>query len=211
MSVPAGKISNEHTTSGVQKAASSATTTTSSSGRVETAPIETGVPLNGVVKRRVKNMKGQRNRKSALHGEDFIHTPHDNQFGDMNVQIMSVSPEHKNSLRGGEGVAIESRTGKVLDLVKQYDDEDDNGVFKVQSRRLGSLSTLGEEDGVESAEAREQSSSLHENGGEGDNGRRKLNRRSLDLFEKSGIIMGMVRSNISFCYDVLRIDPSAFA
>lgn len=171
------------TNSSVQKMASTTTTTSST----ETMPVETEVPLNGVVKRRVKNLKGQRNRKSALHGEDLIHntsTPHDNQIGDMKVRIMSVSPEHKNSLRGEQEV-IESRTGKVFDLVKQFDDEDD-GVFNGQSWKIGSLSPLGEEEGVESAERR----------GEGGKEQRKLNRKSLDMFEKSGIIMGMVRNDL---------------
>lgn len=158
----------------------------SSSGRTNghvTKPIDADMPLNGVVKRRVKNLKGQRNRKSTLHGEDLMlntGAPLDNSFGDMNVQILNVSPEHKSFLIGEEGTSIDSRNAKVLDLVKQFDEED-------LSWQLGSLSPLGED--MESSEDKGQSSSVH---GEGDGGRRKLNKKSIDMFERSGVIMGMV-------------------
>lgn len=140
-----------------------------------TGTSEADTPLDGVVRRwRTKNLKGQRNRKSALHGEELTVTttsPLANTLGDMKVRIFSVSPEHKGLEAGEGGAVIESRIGKVLDLVKQFDDR--------------GLSPLGEEEGTED---RGQSSSTSED----DIGRRKLNRKSLDMFE-TGAIMGMVR------------------
>jgi hypothetical protein len=135
---------------------------------------EIDTSVDGVVKRRTKNLRGQKNRKSALHGENLM-SNNGSPLSDLNIQIMSVSPEHKSC-----GEAIESRSGKVLDLVKQFDDDDIGP--------LGSLSPLGEEgENAEGTEVRGQGSS---DGGED---RRKLNRKSLEMFEKSGMIMGMVR------------------
>lgn len=144
-----------------------------------TETAEGDTPTNGVVRRR-KNPKGQRNRISALHGADLTFNGTDmvfgsdttdapNSLGDMDVQIVSVSPEHKSDTgtANEEGVVIESRAGRVLDLVKQFDDE-----AEAKDALEGSLSPV------------------HEGEGEERRGRTKL--KALDMFEKSGVIMGMV-------------------
>lgn len=119
------------------------------------------MPPDGIVKRRVKNLTGQRNRKGALYEMDSDFTdplsnltsdvntrvtdlkgqddsggtlyemdsdstsidPLSNLISDMNVQLVSISPDHKSSSSGAEGeggVVIESRTGRVVDLVRQF-------------------------------------------------------------------------------------------
>lgn len=118
------------------------------------------MPPDGIVKRRVKNLMGQRNRKGALYEMDSDFTdplsnltsdvntrvtdskdsrgtlyemdsdstsidPLSNLISDMNVQLVSISPDHKSSSSGAEGegeggVVIESRTGRVVDLVRQF-------------------------------------------------------------------------------------------
>lgn len=124
----------------------------------------TDTPLNGIVKRRVKNLKGQRNRKSALHGEDFLFDA-TGSLGDMKIQLLSISPEHQGDLVGEGGVVMESRVGKVLDLVKQFDEAE-------PMEDKGRVSSPGAGDGASV---------------------RKLSSDAFDVFQKSGIIMGMVR------------------
>ena len=122
----------------------------------------TDAPLNGIVKRRVKNLKGQRNRKSALHGKDILFDSSGSPVGDMEIQLLSVSPEHQGSLAGAGGVVMESRVGKVLDLVKQFDETEpteDKG--RVSSPRDGTSV-------------------------------RKLSSDAFDVFQRSSIIMGNV-------------------
>lgn len=157
---------------------------------------DTSPPLNGIVKRRVKNLKGQRNRKSALHGDDFYNPDASHPLEDMNVQILCVSPEHLSPLMGEEeGGAIESRTGKVQDLVKQFDDAEAVPMaLGLPPPRVGSASGEGQEEEGEGAGGR----ALDGASGGGVSGRRKLDMKALGVFEESELIMGMV-SRIKMC------------
>ena len=153
---------------------------------------------NGVVMRRTKNLRGQRNRKSALHGDDIpmdLDAPAINPLGDANVRIISVSPEHtKSSFSAAEegGAVIESRAGRVLDLVKEFDEkeaelgEEGEGLPHPQRARHEHGSVGGEE-GRESF-ARSGSSD------EGQEQHKKPKLKAFDMFEKSGLVMGMVRA-----------------
>lgn len=148
------------------------TTTSAEAGKTVIQSTDDKTPVNGIVRRRVKSQRGQRNRKSALHGTDLTFDSDatlDDLLNDMSVQLLSVSPEHKSGLAMEEGVVIESRTGKVMDLVKEFDDE----------TRQESISP-----DLELEEGEEMRS--------GDAGRRKLNLKAFDMFEKSGVLIGMV-------------------
>lgn len=121
-----------------------------------------------VVKRRSSTgNKKLRNRKSALYAE-YTDPPQqdydiDNASADlmpsMNVQILSVSPEHPAP---GE-TSIESRQGRLSDLVKQFEHRE-------------------AEDGV-AAEG--------DIGGKGK--RRKPSNKAFEMFERKGIVIGMVK------------------
>lgn len=130
-------------------------------------------PPQGVVRRRTRNMLGQRNRKSALYGadipEDFSAT-HD-ALQDMKVQLVSVSPEHEKNTSGGD--VFQSHTGKVTDLIRQLsgDQDEERGVVVVGGEVHGS-----------------QSGSVSESV----DGRKRLSSNAFEMFEKNGRIMGMV-------------------
>ena len=135
----------------------------------------------------MKRSKKMRNRKSAVYG-DLDETDGDNTesvppasdiasspIHDMNVKLVSLSPEH--SLDGDSNApdaVLETRQGKVSELVRQFEEEEK----AVESRGVSghSVAVLGES-------------------ADGKGKKRIQSNKAFDLFEKSGIIMGMV----SFC------------
>ncbi len=90
---------------------------------------------------------------------------------DMNIQILSVSPEHREEEErrgeGGGGEGVLSQSGKFAELVRQFDETDGGGSEGVR----------GEEEG----------------GGGSPPRRKKPGLKAFEMFEKSGIIIGMVR------------------
>lgn len=145
---------------------------------------------DGVVMRQTKNLRGQRNRKSALHGDDIPFDSVDStsgMLGDVNVKIISVSPEHKKK---EEGVVIESRTGTVFDLVKEFDQKEvehreDGAGLPDRNIHHGQRSLAGEEE-------RENVTQPGSADGGTDHDKKKPKHKAFDMFEKSGIVMGMV-------------------
>lgn len=105
-----------------------------------------------------------------MHGIDIpVDTPIsiDDPIDEMNVHLISVSPEHQSSLPNVgvvQGV-VESRVGKVSDLVKQFDD----------NQKM--------EEGMEVGGDKEE-----QDGGD----RMRLSHGAIAMFEKSGVIIGMV-------------------
>ena len=158
-----------------------------------------GGSANGVVMRRTKNPQGQRNRKSALHGDSILPvdpaTPEISPLGDTNVQIISVSPEHKNSLANtSEGMVIESRAGKVLDLVKEFDEQE-------SEPQQGGVNRLGH-GGLSGGSTAHSGSS--DDGSTVEQDSRKRKSKAFDMFEKSGIVIGMVSCYCSL-YNTIKL------
>ena len=118
-----------------------------------------------VVKRRSSTgTKKLRNRKSSLYAE-FTEPPQKdmdsvsaNPMSGMNVQILSVSPEHP----GPGETGIESRQGRLSDLVQQF-------------------------------EHREVEDVVAERDISGKGKRRKPSNTAFEMFERKGIVIGMVR------------------
>ena len=142
---------------------------------------EDGGPVYAVVKRRKKNPAGQRNRRSVLHGtNDSSDGTQAVSLNETSIQLISVASESDVASQegGGDaqgGVAVRSRVGKVSDLVKQFD---------------------GSQHGAEEEEEEEEEEKERGVGGEMDRGeggsKKRLSRNTLEMFEKTGIIMGMV-------------------
>lgn len=149
----------------------------------------------------VRQAKKTRNRKSAVYGEsDDVANSNDTKTAatvsadktkspvhDMKVKLVSFSPE--NSVDKGDessdGV-LEMRQGKVSDLVKQFEEEEKATESKQQS----------------SGSAGSESVKEAQNGecGEKEKGKKKRpSSKAFDMFEKSGIIMGMVSSLFTLC------------
>lgn len=144
----------------------------------------------------LRQTKKTRNRKSAVFGEsDDAANSNDTETAatestdktrspvhDMKVKLVSFSPE--NSVDKGDesfdGV-LETRQGKVSDLVKQFEEEE-----KVTESKQQSSGSAGSES-VKEAQNGES--------GEKEKGKKKRpSSKAFDMFEKSGIIMGMVSS-----------------
>ena len=145
----------------------------------------------------MRNTKKMRNRKSAVYGEsDDIANSNNSETAatasdetkspvhDMKVKLVSFSPE--NSMDKGDDSSdgvLETRQGKVSDLVRQFEEEEK----ATESQKHCSNDSAGSKIATE---ARNDIS------GEKDKGKKKRpTSKAFDMFEKSGIIMGMV----SFC------------
>ena len=140
----------------------------------------------GAVMRHTKKM---RNRKSAVYGESDEANSNNTETAatasdkakspvhDMNVKFVSFSPE--NSMDKGDDSSdgvLETRQGKVSDLVKQFEEEE--MAKELQKQNNSSENAVAVQNGES---------------GEKDNGnKRRPSSKAFDLFEKSGIIMGMV-------------------
>ena len=129
--------------------------------------------------------KKMRNRKSAVYGSDVNDAqgvPDDtatSPIHNMNVKFVSFSPE--NSFDGGNAAqveVVETRQGKVSDLVKQFEDEEKEDELK---KEMVGSKNVGENAAVD----------VSENSG-GTVRKQKPANKVFDMFEKSGIIMGMV-------------------
>lgn len=152
----------------------------------------------------MRNTKKTRNRKSAVYGEsDDVASSSDNTktaaaalssdktkspVHDMKVKLVSFSPE--NSIDKGDesfdGV-LETRQGKVSDLVKQFEEEEK----AIESKQQSSISA-GSENNVKEVQNGES--------GEKEKGKKKRpSSKAFDMFETSGIIMGMVSSLPTLC------------
>lgn len=148
-----------------------------------------------VVMRRTKKT---RNRKSAVYGEsdDLANNSNDSKTAatasanktkspihDMKVKLVSFSPE--NSIDKGDessdGV-LETRQGKVSDLVKQFEEEEK----ATEALKQSNGSTGGESN---TKEAQNNESEEKEKGK-----KKRPTSKAFDMFEKSGMIMGMVSS-----------------
>lgn len=141
----------------------------------------------GVVMRNTKKM---RNRKSAVYGEsddvansNNTATANDESKSpvhDMKVKLVSFSPE--NSMEKGDDSSdgvLETRQGKVSDLVKQFEEEE-----KASELQKHGSDSSGSKTAVEAK---------NDTSGEKDKGKKKRpTSKAFDMFEKSGIIMGMV-------------------
>lgn len=151
----------------------------------------------GVVRRRNKSSRSQRNRVSALHEVDLpmeLLPPQLNASGikainDSNVKLFSISPEHKHSSTADEGGVMESMTGKVSDLVKQFDEKE----VGPQAQQSGGGASFGIDDEGGDSSAQQLSAG---GGGRGE-GRRGSSKKIsalkvFEMFENSSIMIGMV-------------------
>lgn len=145
----------------------------------------------------VRQTKKSRNRKSAVYGEnDDVANSNDTETAaiasadktkspvhDMKVKLVSFSPE--NSVDKGDASSngvLETRQGKVSDLVKQFEEEE--------------KATEAKEESNGSSAFRESVKEV-QNGQDGEKEKGKKKRpssKAFDMFEKSGVIMGMVGS-----------------
>ena len=143
----------------------------------------------------MRRTKKTRNRKSAVYGESDDVANNSNTEAaatastdktkspvhDMKVKLVSFSPE--NSIDNGDesfdGV-LETRQGKVSDLVKQFEEEEKATEAKQQSN-----GSTGGENNVK--EAKNDESEEKEKGK-----KKRPTSKAFDMFEKSGMIMGMV-------------------
>ena len=122
------------------------------------------------VVRRKKNPRNQRNRISALHGSELTFSSTDASFtmettdGPSDTKLSSKRSNESGLTKQGS----DPRSSKVLDLVKQFDEEPGPGPG------LGSPK-----------EARRGSD------GSGA-GKRRSQPKALEMFEKSGVMIGMV-------------------
>lgn len=141
----------------------------------------------GVVLRHNKKLRNRRSAvyggdepDSATSGSDVATSPIHN----MSVKLVSLSPENSIDKDGdNHEEVLETRQGRVSDLVKQFDEEE-----KVEaSVKQGSESNTGGKAVV---------TDTNENSGEKRQKRKPIN-KAFDMFEKSGLIMGMVND---FCY-----------
>jgi hypothetical protein len=150
----------------------------------------------GVIMRRTKKT---RNRKSAVYGEsDDVANSNDTEMAatassdetrspvhDMKVKLVSFSPE--NSIDKGDessnGV-LETRQGKVSDLVKQFEEEEKATEAKQQSN-----GGTGSKSNTKEAQKFNGESEEKEKGK-----KMRPSSKAFDMFEKSGMIMGMVSS-----------------
>ena len=144
----------------------------------------------------MRHGKKLRNRKSAVYGGDADEAlPKDGEkpasaddmetspIHNMNVKLVSLSPESSVD-RGDESsdALLETRQGKVSDLVKQFEEEEE----REGERKAGNLDSV-----VSSAEGNLTVEGTTEGGREKVK-RRKPSNKAFDVFERSGIIMGMV-------------------
>ena len=149
----------------------------------------------------LRQAKKTRNRKSAIYGEsDDVANSNDTETAatasadktkspvhDMKVKLVSFSPENSTDKgdESSDGV-LETRQGKVSDLVKQFEEEERATESKQQSN--GSAGN-GNVKGAQNGES-----------GEKERGKKKRpSSKAFDMFEKSGIIMGMVSSLFTLC------------
>lgn len=158
----------------------------------------------GVQLRRTANDRGatmrhnrkMRNRSSVVYGESDDTNDDNNTKAaatettkantspvhDMKVKLVRFSPE--KSVDQGDDSSdgfFETRQGKVSDLVKQFEEEEED----TKSKRKGSVgSASGSEDAVvaRNGESRNKEKSK----------KRRPTSKAFDMFERSGIIMGMV-------------------
>ncbi len=142
-------------------------------------------PIYAVVKRRKKNPEGQRNRRSVLH-EATEAGGRTAPLSDTSVHLISVMSDNDltsaqevggASSQGGRGASVESRLGKVSDLVIQFDASKPDRVADVEEESKTELEEVGE-GGQEETEK--------------EDGRKKIAQSTLSMFEKTGFIMGMV-------------------
>ena len=137
----------------------------------------------GVVRRRIQSLQSFTNRKSAIFGIDSqdsaINSP---TIDNMKVKLVSVSPEHQHNVPGSSEVT-ETRTGKVSDLVKQFHRGESVPIKMNDKRNLDSTRKYKtvSEDHMESQESV--------------NTPKKLS-KAFNVFEKSGIIIGMVCESV---------------
>ena len=144
----------------------------------------------------MRHGKKLRNRRSAVYGGDADEAlPKDGEkpasaddmetspIHNMNVKLVSLSPESSVD-RGDESsdALLETRQGKVSDLVKQFEEEEE----REGERKAGNLDSV-----VSSAEGNLTVEGTTEGGREKVK-RRKPSNKAFDVFERSGIIMGMV-------------------
>ena len=124
---------------------------------------DTHVSAHPIVIRKNRNPYRQMNRRAALHGMNVpMESPDLDHMDDLNVHVMRVSPRHLSHLpphQGGHrGGVVDSCVGKVSDLVKQFDEN-------------------------HTMEDEEQGGSR--DGGERGQDRKKLLRRTIDIFENN--------------------------
>ena len=142
-----------------------------------------GAGEKGVTMR--QHSKKLRNRTSAVYGPDVDETITNAEaetaaddaatspIQNMSVKLVSLSPE--SSFNNGEELpdgVIETRQGKVSDLVKQFEDEE----------RADQKEPVGT--------GRDSAADVSEVGGQKVKKKKPAN-KAFDMFEKSGIIMGM--------------------
>ena len=96
---------------------------------------------------------------------------------DIDVQILSVSPERR---AGG----VESRQGRLSELISQFEE----GVDGVGG------------DGGNGVEGGDGGGGDGVGGETGDGGKRKPSNKAFEMFEKKGLMIGMVRATI---YDIV--------
>ena len=150
----------------------------------------------------MRRTKKTRNRKSAVYGESDDVTNNSNTEAaatgstdktkspvhDMKVKLVSFSPENSidNGDESSDGV-LETRQGKVSDLVKQFEEEEKATEAKQQSN-----GSTGGENSVKEAKNDESEEKVK--------GKKKRpTSKAFDMFEKSGMIMGMVSSLFNMC------------
>ena len=132
-----------------------------------------------------QNSKKLRNRTSAVYSDETIANDEaetaasdaaTSPIHNMSVKLVSVSPE--SSFNDGEDFpdgVVETRQGKVSDLVKQFEDEE-----RVDQKELPTVGA-----------GRDSVPDVSESSGEKVKKKKPAN-KAFDMFEKSGMIMGMV-------------------